>query len=252
MPSPTYIDNSTNETQSMSSAWPRERRLRLLLGVRGAVPIVMGYVPIGLALGVLAAQAGLTPVDTGAMSVFVYAGASQFIGVSMLAAGLSPMTIALTTFLVNLRHLLMSAALSPYMKHVRRAQGAFLAFFVTDESFAVSVAAFQKRGKADVTYMIGLYGTSYASWVLATVVGALVGGAFVVPDSLALDFALSAMFIGLLAGQLKDHPAIIVAVVAVAVTIFGHTALGGWTVMVAAIFAAAVGVGVGRWTNASS
>lgn len=211
----------------------------------------MGYVPIGLAMGVLAARAGLTPLQTGAMSVFVYAGASQFIGVSMLAAGFAPFAIAVTTFLVNLRHLLMSAALSPYMGHIRRGTAAVLAFFVTDESFAVSIGAFRERGRADVAYMVGLYGTAYASWVLATVTGALLGGAFEVPDAFALDFALPAMFIGLLAGQLKEKTAVVTAVVAAVVAVAGTPVFDGWTVMIASAAAAAIGAGVGRWTNAS-
>lgn len=216
------------------------------------MPIVLGYVPIGLALGVLAARAGLSPVETGAMSVFVYAGASQFIGVSMIASGVAPLTIALTTLLVNLRHVLMSAALAPYMGHIRRSRAAALSFFVTDESFAVSEAAFRRDGRADAMYMVGLYVTAYASWVLATTAGAVIGGAFVVPDALGLEFALPAMFIGLLAGQLREKTGVLVAGVAGAIAVFGGEMLGNWTVMVAAVVAAAVGAGVSRWTHGSS
>lgn len=234
------------------TVWPENPRARFALGVADSLPIVMGYVPIGLALGVLAAQAGLSTLETGAMSVFVYAGASQFIGVSMIASGLSPLTIALTTLLVNLRHMLMSAALSPYMKDVKRTEAAALSFFVTDESFAVSEAAFRRRGRADVMYMVGLYLTAYTSWVLATVAGAIVGSAFAVPEGLGLDFALPAMFIGLLAGQLRDHVGFIVAIVAAATALVAGAALGPWTVMVASVVAATIGVGVTRWNRTSS
>lgn len=215
------------------------------------MPIVLGYVPIGLALGVLAARAGLSPVETGAMSVFVYAGASQFIGVSMIASGVAPLTVALTTLLVNLRHVLMSAALAPYMGHIRRSHAAALSFFVTDESFAVSEATFRRDGRADAMYMVGLYVTAYASWVLATTAGAVISGAFVVPDGLGLEFALPAMFIGLLAGQLRDNTSVLVAGVAGAVAVFGGETLGNSTVMVAAVVAAAVGAGVSRWSRES-
>lgn len=240
------------ENPSTASLWPDGTRARVWMGIKGSVPIMMGYVPIGNALGVLAAQAGLTPVETGAMSIFVYAGASQFIGVGMLAAGLGPATIALTTLLVNLRHLLMSAALSPYMKHLSRGRVAAFAFFITDETFAVSTIAFRERGNADSAYMVGLYGTAYVSWVLATTAGALVGRAFVVPEALGLDFALPAMFIGLLAGQLRDKSGVIAAVVAGAAAVLGSSSLGGWSVMGASVLAATVGVGVGRWKRASS
>lgn len=235
-----------------AATWPPHSRTRLLLGLKGAVPIAMGYVPIGLAMGVLAARAGLSPLEIGAMSVLVYAGASQFIGVGMLAAGFGPLAIALTTLLVNLRHVLMSAALSPYMSRIRRGVAAGLAFFITDESFAVSVGVFRERGRADVAYMVGLYGTAYASWVLATVGGAMLGGAFAVPDAFALDFALPAMFIGLLAGQLREKTAVATAVAAAVIAVAGAPLLGGWTVMVASVGAAAFGAGVGRWMNGLS
>lgn len=232
--------------------WPADARSRLWLGVQGALPVVMGYVPIGLALGVLAAGAGLTPLETGAMSAFVYAGASQFIGVAMLGAGAAPIAIALTAFLVNLRHLLMSAALSPYMRRLTRRHMALFSFFITDETFAVSATEFRERGEADPLYMVGLYGIAYSSWLLSTIAGAVAGNAFAIPSWLPLDFALPAMFLGLLAGQIKDVSGFIVALGAGLITLMTSGALGGWSVMVASIVGALIGTGVSRWTLESS
>src|SRR5689334_12770647 len=82
-------------------------------GLTAAWPICLGFLPIGLSLGVLAQKAGLLPWQVAAMSFLVFAGGSQFIAVGMLAAGASVVTIIGTTFLVNLRHLLMSSALAP-------------------------------------------------------------------------------------------------------------------------------------------
>lgn len=252
MPSPSPIVPSSVELQkgARAGAWPIEARARLSLGIKAALPVVAGYVPIGLALGVLSAGAGLTPLEIGAMSALVYAGASQFIGVAMLSAGTGPVTVALTAFFVNLRHLLMSAALSPYVRRLRPGQVAFFSFFVTDETFAVSATEFRQRGYADPLYMGALYTISYGSWLSATVVGAFVGGALEVPAWLSVDFALPAMFIGLLAGQLGDYGRVAVAVMAgVFVVVFGPF-LGGWSVMVASAAAAVAGVGVSRWTRA--
>ena len=78
-------------------------------GVGAAWPICIGYIPIGLALGVIAQKAGLSPSEIGVMSLLVFAGSSQFIAVSMLSAGADIAAIILTTFMVNLRHLLMSS-----------------------------------------------------------------------------------------------------------------------------------------------
>src|SRR5690606_37310621 len=152
------------------------------------------------AYGVLAAQAGLSPWEAGAMSLLVYAGASQFIAVGMLAADAGLAAVAATTFLVNLRHLLMSAALSPYFHRVRRPLLTVLSFFVTDESFAVSSTVFAERGRGDAGWFAGLAVTAYGSWLAASVAGALAGGAVDIPAAFGLDFALTGMFIGLLDG----------------------------------------------------
>lgn len=236
----------------MPEAWTGTGRERFWLGAKSAWPVVMGYGPIGFALGVLAVQAGLTPAEIGAMSLFVYAGASQFIAVGMLGAEAGLAAIAATTFLVNLRHLLMSAALSPYFYGVRRPFLAFLSFFVTDESFAVSTTAFAERQRGDAVYFAGLGLTAYVSWFVATVTGALVGGAFNIPAWLGLDFALTGMFIGLLAGTLRGRPAVATALVAGVVAVATAQTLGRWSVMAAAISAATAGVVMGRWTRTSS
>lgn len=240
------------ETHRMSEGWPVAGRSRFWLGVQKAWPVVMGYGPIGFALGVLAVQAGLTPVETGAMSLLVYAGASQFIGVGMLGADAGLLAIAATIFLVNVRHVLMSAALSPYFRDVRRPLLAGLAFLVTDESFAISSAAFAARGTGDARYFAGLSLTAYVSWFLSTLVGAVIGGAVQIPAAFGLDFALTAMFIGLLAGHLRDRPEVITAVVAGVVAIAIAPTFGRWSIMVAAIVAASAGVWFRPWTSKSS
>jgi 4-azaleucine resistance transporter AzlC len=98
-------------------------------GVVAAWPICLGYAPIGLAFGVLAEKAGLSPLEIGLMSVIVFAGSSQFIAVSMLAAGASALSIVATAFVVNLRHFLMSSALAVYLKNSDRKK---LTFFPTE------------------------------------------------------------------------------------------------------------------------
>ncbi|HEY8416507.1 MAG TPA: AzlC family ABC transporter permease [Limnochordales bacterium] len=226
----------------------RPARSRLWHGVRLAWPVVMGYVPIGLAMGVLAGQTGLTPLETGAMSALVYAGASQFVAVAMLQAGAPAISIVLTTFFVNLRHILMSAALSPFFRGVRPAVLAGVGFLMTDETFAVGHGQFAAEGKGDPLVFAGLGLTAYLSWLVSTVAGAWVGGALAAPEALGLDFALPAMFIGLLAGQLKDRVGLAVAILAALLAVGGGRFLGGWSVMAAAMAAAAAGVVIQQWT----
>jgi 4-azaleucine resistance transporter AzlC len=214
----------------------------LIYGIKRALPIVMGYIPVGFALGVMAADIGLKPVETGMMSFFVYAGSAQFIAVNMLGMGISPLPIIVTTFFVNLRHILFSASLSPYFKEITQKLIPFISFYITDESFAVSITDV-KDSSLSHTYFIGLYITSYISWVLATTAGT----AFcrLIPDTKALgfDFALPGMFLALLCMQLKDLKTIVVALVAGVLSIFFIYAIpGNWNVILAAVIAAILGV----------
>jgi len=87
----------------------------ILQGLSAAWPICLGYIPIGLAFGVLAQKAGLDPIEIMLMSILVFAGSSQFIAVSMLSTGAGAVSIIITTFAVNLRHLLMSSSLAVFL-----------------------------------------------------------------------------------------------------------------------------------------
>jgi 4-azaleucine resistance transporter AzlC len=162
-------------------------------GMRAAGPVVLGYLPIGFAFGVLARTAGLTVAEIGLMSLLVYAGSAQFIGTGMIGAAVAAPAIISTTFLVNLRHLLMSTALVPSFKENTPLQNSLLAYGITDETFAVNTAILQGR-PASRGFIAGVHITSQLSWVIASVVGGLVGQMAGNTEALGLDFALPAMF----------------------------------------------------------
>ncbi|MGI6557873.1 MAG: AzlC family ABC transporter permease [Limnochordia bacterium] len=189
------------------------------VGVRQAVPIMFGYGPIGVAYGVLARQAGLTLAQTVAMSIFVYAGSSQFIAAGMLGAGAGFLPVVSTTLLVNLRHLLMSAALSPHLGGLRRS---FLGLYSPSTSpmrpFALHSANLD-RGPAHPWLLLGINLASYGTWVLSSLVGGLFGSILPDPARLGLDFALPAMFIALLVVQLKGPVHVLVGGAAGAVSV---------------------------------
>jgi len=214
-------------------------------GLKAASPIVLGYLPIGFAFGVLARTAGLTVAEVGLMSLVVYAGSAQFIGVNMLAAGAAAPAIISTTFLVNLRHLLMSTALVPSLRENKPWQNALLAYGITDESFAVNTSILQGK-TIGPAFVAGLHVTAQSSWIVASVVGALVGQLAGNQEALGLDFALSAMFIGLLMPHLRGEgggsrrvAAVVGAVIAVAMALVG---LSSWGIIAATLVAATVGV----------
>lgn len=215
-------------------------------GVRAAAPIVLGYLPIGFAFGVLAHTAGLSVAEVFLMSLLVYAGSAQFIGVGMLQGAAAAPAIIGTTFLVNLRHLLMSTALAPAFRENQAWQNSLLAHGITDESFALHSALLQGR-PARPGYAAGLHFTAQAGWIVASVAGALVGNLAANTAALGLDFALPAMFVGLLLPNLQGaerKPRLWAALIAGAVSVVVCVAFPdpSWAVILATLAAATVGV----------
>ena len=226
-----------------------------LAGVSQALPIVLGYVPIGLAFGVLAQKAGLGPLTALAMSLFVYAGSSQLIAVGLISAGASPLSIIITTFVVNLRHMLMSAALSPYLKRWAKAHLAAFAYELTDETFVVHATRFggdplpvPSRARAFATNA-----TAQLAWLLGTALGVALGSAIADVKPLGLDYALPAMFIALLVLQIKGRLEIVVALAAGALAIGLQLAgVEQWNVIIATAIGAAIGALCEPWTKRPS
>ncbi len=181
-------------------------------GVVAAWPICLGYLAIGLAFGVIAQKAGLHPLEIGLMSVMVYAGSSQFIAISMLAGGSAIVPIIVTTFMVNLRHLLMSSSLSIYLKSVRSGWLALYAYGVTDESFALNLARF-RNDDWDWRRALVLNHTTNIAWIGSTIAGGF-GGQFIPQGAFGIDYALIAMFICLFIFHLRGNIYILVAIIA--------------------------------------
>ncbi|RNC68397.1 MAG: branched-chain amino acid ABC transporter permease [Desulfuromonadales bacterium] len=214
-------------------------------GLRAAWPICFGYFPIGLAFGVLAGNAGLGPWEILLLAALVFAGGSQFIAVAMITAGVSALPIIVTTFMVNLRHLLMSSALSV---HLRGARGRFLAAYaygVTDESFAVNMARFREGGW-DRWRALVVNQAANLVWIVCCVAGTW-AGRFVPPKAFGIDYALTAMFICLLVFQLRSRLMIVTAVLSGLFSILFYVVLPGSVYVVAAsLVAATVGFALRR------
>ena len=210
-------------------------------GIKAAWPICLGYFPIGLAFGVLAQKAGLTPLEIGLMSLLVFAGSSQFIAVSMLSAGATLLSIVVTTFVVNLRHLLMSSSLSVYLRPVSRTWTALFSYGVTDESFAVNLTRF-RNGHWGWRQAIVVNHTANTAWIGSSILGAY-SGQFIPAGAFGIDYALIAMFLCLLVFQLRGRlytvTALIAGALAVALAVFVP---GNGYIVLASIFAATVGV----------
>jgi len=209
-------------------------------GLAAAWPICLGYFPIGMALGVLARQAGLSPLDIGLMSLLVFAGSAQFIAVAMLASGASAGAIVATTFVVNFRHVLMSSALAVHLHGVSRKFLALFAYGVTDESFAVNMARFRSGGW-DRWRALVVHHAANGVWIGATVIGALVGS-LIPPGAFGIDFALPAMFLALLVPQFQSRIHVITAGLAAAGSVICFLTIpGDSNAAIAAVVAASIG-----------
>ncbi|MGP9019664.1 AzlC family ABC transporter permease [Streptomyces sp. BR1] len=207
---------------------------------------MLGYVPVAFAFGVLGHTAGLPGWALIAMSLFVYGGSSQFAALQLIGVGAAPYAIVLTTFVVNLRHLLLSAAVAPRLKSWRRREQALFAYELTDEAFAVHSAQYGDRPDRPKAEVLSFNLAVHASWVAGTVAGVLAGDLVTDVRALGLDYALPAMFMALLAaGIVTDRRGLAVAAVAgggaVVLTLLG---LQYWAVLVAAALAATFGLAI--------
>lgn len=207
-------------------------------GIRLALPVVLGYLPVGFAFGVLAVQAGMTPLTVGLMSFLVYAGSAQLIAVGLLASGTGTPGIVLTTFVVNLRHLLMSAALTPYLRSWTKPLQAWFSFEMTDETFAANLGRFCSHG-VNKNAVLGLNAFAHAGWVTGGVAGALFDSAIGDVKPLGLDFALPGMFIALLLPHLYLPRRLLAVCMGAAFSLmFALMGAGQWNVMLATMAAA--------------
>jgi 4-azaleucine resistance transporter AzlC len=214
-----------------------------LAGARAVVPMILGAIPFGLIYGVLAVESGLSPGAAIAMSMFVFAGSSQFIAVSMLRDGAASLLIILTTFIVNARHALYSASLGPYLSYLPQRWLLPLAFMLTDESFAITIGRFESTaGKSPNRhwFMLGANIAMYANWQLVTLIG-IVAGSQLGGANLGLDFAMSVTFIGIVVPLIRTRPMLVCLIVAGAAAF----ALNGLPYMLGLLIAALLGIAAG-------
>jgi 4-azaleucine resistance transporter AzlC len=198
-----------------------------------------------MAFGVLAQKAGLSVWAIALMSAGVFAGSAQFIAVSMMSAGAPGLSIVLTAFVVNIRHVLMSSSLAVHLHGQNRKFLSLFAYGVTDETFAVNLSRFQSgqwvAGKA-----LTVNHVANGAWIVGSVAGGL-GGQFIPEKSFGIDYALSAMFISLLIFQLRSWTHIFTGIAAGSLSLILALAFpGNWYIIVASLFAATLGFTIRR------
>lgn len=215
-------------------------------GIIVGLPVCLGYIPIAIAYGLLGISFNIPPYIILLLSVIVFAGASQFIGIGLIGVGASPFEIIFTTFMVNIRHLLMSASLEKRVnKDTPILYRILISFGITDETF--SLLSFQKDEKLNYKFILGVNIIAYSSWVLGTMIGISVGN--IIPESLALamNFSLYAMFIALLVPAAKKSLkitsiAILSAGIHILIRFIFPLISIGWSIVISTIIASAAGV----------
>lgn len=172
-------------------------------GVRDVLPTVFGYIGVGLAFGIVAHTSHLSLLVVAGMSFIVYAGSAQFIITSMLLLHDPLSGIFISTFLVNSRMILMSTSLAQYFRHESLVKNLLIGSLVTDETFALAMNKQNRtQGKLSFAWQSAANLIAYLVWGVATIVGAILGGMITNPNQFGFDFALTAMFIGLVYLQL--------------------------------------------------
>ena len=191
-------------------------------GVRAELPLLMGVIPFGMIYGVLALNAGLRPAAAQMMSSIVFAGSAQFITAQLVREAVPGLVIVLTIAVVNLRHMLYSASVAPYVRDLPMGWKILLSYLLTDEAYAVTILNYEKEGDAPSGhwFFLGAGLTLWISWQLSTAAGILLGTTL--PESWPLDFGLPITFIALIFPTLKDRPAIAAALTAGTVALFAH------------------------------
>ncbi len=174
----------------------------LLRGLRASLPVVLGYLPIAVSFGIVAAEAGMPAWWAPLMSLLVYAGASQFAAVAMIKLATPLPEIVLATLFMNLRHLVMSLSMAPRLRLEARGARMLAGAGLTDESFAV--ASLHPDDALRTGWgLVGVMLPPYLAWVAGTVLGSELAPLLPAAVGQVLGIAIYGLFIGLLVPALK-------------------------------------------------
>jgi len=212
----------------------------LRAGFKASIPVLLGYVTIGIAFGLLLVKSGQPWWIATVMSLLVYAGAAQFMAVGLLAAGTGIAQIAVLTLVINARHMVYGLSLLDRFGACRRFK-AYLVFALTDETYGILTTVQPPPGVDRESFYTAVSGLDQSYWVIGSTIGALVGGALPF-DSRGIDFALTALFIVLLVEQIRSVKKAAPYLVATVATGAALLLVGPVNFLVVAILASIIGI----------
>ena len=204
-------------------------------------PVLVGMLPFGLVYGISAAGIGLPGWLNLGMSLSVFAGSAQLAAVQLLADGAPAMVIILTTFVINLRFAMYSAAMAVHWPPLSLRWRVLSAYLVTDQSFAISSVHYAEQPEAPhrLAYYLGSGLAMWATWQTAVLLGMLLGKGL--PTNWPLDFAIPLVFAVMMFKSVTDRPTLVAALVAGAVAVGAH----GLPLNLSLILGALAGIGAG-------
>lgn len=216
-----------------------------LNGIKVALPVILGYLPVAIAFAVMASDAGFTRLEIILMSTLVFAGASQIMAIGMIVTGASMLSVVVGTFVLNLRHFIMGSYIMKKLGKTSALEKITTAHGITDEAFAIVSATPEQ--KCTVPYLFGIITVTYGSWVLGTTIGAFVSLLIPPVVSDALGIALYALFISLLVPGVKKSwrlvlLVILTALLNTALTLLLPDSASSWAIIISCLVGAIVGV----------
>lgn len=210
-------------------------------GVIQVAPVWIGVIPFGIMIGVSSVAAGFSSFEAIAMSAFVFAGAAQAVAISLLSGGAGIIAITLTTFFLNLRHILYGMSINHQLEPNTRPGRPVLAFLLIDEAYGITTRD-HLEGRGGHAFYFGVGSSFYLVYVLSTAAGALLGSVLPAPESLGIDFLFPLIFVGLLVPMLKTRMQLIVVGAAVLISLAAGTVVdSGNTIVIATVLGAGLG-----------
>jgi 4-azaleucine resistance transporter AzlC len=218
-----------------------ESRKAFWSGVRAEFPLLVGVFPFGMIYGTLALKAGLSTAASQLMSAIVFAGSSQFVTAQLVHDAAPGMVIIVTIAVVNLRHMLYSASLAPYLKDLSLKWKILLSYFLTDEAYAPSILKYEEEGITPTGhwFLLGAGFALWSIWQISTALGIFLGTA--IPESWSLDFALPLTFIAMVIPALKNRPMVAAALSAGVMALLAYSLPFKLGLILAALTGIAVG-----------
>ncbi|CUX79726.1 MAG: branched chain amino acid exporter component AzlC [Roseibaca calidilacus] len=186
-------------------------------GFRAGLPFLLVILPFGIVFGVVATEAGLNLSQTMGFSIFVIAGAAQFVAIQLMVENAPVLIVLATSLAVNLRMAMYSASLAPHLGPVPWWKRAVVAYFMVDQAYAASILKYedspQMTPRQKLAYYMGVITPVCPMWYVATYGGAVLGD--VIPQSLPIDFAVPITFLALIVPMLRSFAHVVAALVSI-------------------------------------